>query len=274
MWRIGTSTRVFWQYPVVKAIDSIASVGYEAVEIWAEHPQAMPRKLDKGQREAIKQAIGRHGLLVTLHATFRDLNLVSLNPLIRDESVKQVRESIELAHDLGARCVCVHPGRLTGSRDSLTEAWQLTFDVFQDLANSAMDLGTVLAVENMENRNQEFIVTPEDCVQLVNTIKKPNVGITLDIAHANTTGRLKDFVGKVAGAIVHIHLSDNTGAKPVHMPIGEGKIDILSVLTDLKRESYNGLIVIEGYQPDMVPERLAKKNLEEVMNLYNKLHDR
>jgi len=273
MWRIGTSTRVFWQYPIMKAIDSIASVGYKAVEIWAEHPQAMPRTLDNSRREAIRQAIGKYDLLATLHASFRDLNLVSLNPPVRDESVKQVRESIELAHDLGVRCVCVHPGRLTGTRDSLTEAWQLTFDVFQDLANSAADLGITLAVENMENRNKEMIVTPEDCVQLVNTLKKPNVGITLDIAHANLTGRLRDFIGTVAGAIVHVHLSDNTGARPVHMPIGEGKIDIPSVLTDLRRESYKGLIVIEGYQPDMAPEKSAKKNLEKVMSLYNKPYD-
>ena len=56
--------------------------------------------------------------------------------------------------------------------------------------------------------------------------------------------------------IVHVHLSDNAPWR-VHLPLGEGQMDIGAALEDLAQR-YQGIVSIEGSQPGEAESLLAR----------------
>ena len=74
------------------------------------------------------------------------------------------------------------------------------------------------------------------------------VGLAIDVANATTVGSPGRYVAEVEGDwIVHVHLSDSR-AGAVHLPLGEGDLDIKALLAALQQK-YDGLVIIEGYVP-------------------------
>ena len=74
-------------------------------------PTAGPwiRDIDSSLKARMKEALA--GLkTLTLHAHHRDLNISAENPGIREESVKQYLECLQLALDLNIKTVTFHPG--------------------------------------------------------------------------------------------------------------------------------------------------------------------
>jgi sugar phosphate isomerase/epimerase len=82
--------------------------------------------------------------------------------------------------------------------------------------------------------------TPETLLEL---IEGTGLGICLDVGHANTTGKLKEFV-KLKKNIVNLHVHDNMGEFDQHLPVGSGNIDFPWLLRSLS--GYKGRYVIES----------------------------
>lgn len=102
------SSTLMWAYPVEAAILIARQYGFAGMEVWAEHVwfhQSHPRE--------IQQAARRVGMKLTLHAASWDLNLCSLNSGIRKQSVEEIKRSLALAGEIGAKSVTIHPGRVT-----------------------------------------------------------------------------------------------------------------------------------------------------------------
>src|SRR3972149_5199130 len=81
-----------------------------------------------------------------------------------------------------------------------------------------------------------------------------DIGMTLDIAHANTNQQVFGFVERFADKIVHVHVSDNEGKYDSHRGIGYGKVDWEAVAKALRTINYKGLVVLESV--DHVEESL------------------
>lgn len=81
--------------------------------------------------------------------------------------------------------------------------------------------------------------------------------MTIDFGHANTMGKVNDFI-KVLKSASHVHIHDNHGKSDEHLAIGEGTIDWNKVSKALIRE-YRGVVVVEGRS---IPE--AKRSLAQV----------
>jgi sugar phosphate isomerase/epimerase len=85
------------------------------------------------------------------------------------------------------------------------------------------------------------------------------VGLALDLAHAVTVGSPGQYIAEIEGEwVVHAHLSDSR-AGTVHLPLGEGDLDIKAILVAL-RKKYDGLVIIEGYVPGH-GEDIAARNI-------------
>ena len=79
-------------------------------------------------------------------------------------------------------------------------------------------------------------------------------GLTFDIGHANTVGKVQEFLKNVAHAN-HLHVHDNHGESDEHLALGDGTIN-WRVAGKAITSRYNGVVVIEGRS---IPE--AKKSL-------------
>ncbi len=80
-------------------------------------------------------------------------------------------------------------------------------------------------------------------------MKFPNLGITLDVAHANlysAENKSLSTIKKLGKAIGHVHLHDNFwGDSPKadrHLPIGEGNVDFRSIFKALLKIDYDRTI--------------------------------
>ena len=100
---------------------------------------------------------------------------------------------------------------------------------------------------------------PDELVRIVKGVNRDNIGICLDVAHANTTKTLTEFLeitkdGDVK--IIHMHASDNFGADDLHLALGRGNIDWQKVFNGIKDNDYKGLFVTELYNLDAGVESL------------------
>jgi sugar phosphate isomerase/epimerase len=236
----GCSTWFFQEWPVTEALLSIGRIGFCAAEIWMEHLWKSSESLDN-----IRRFAGDQDISLSLHAASYDVNIASTNPGIRRESLHQIEESLQAACELGASPVVVHAGRLSSSKGDMDEYWRMLAEAFDFLQHAAEERGVEIAIEVMEKRPKERFVAPEDVRRMMDG-NRPNLGLTLDLAHIQTvTDHERFFHGIQNEWIHHVHLSDFSPAS-THVPLGRGTMDIDKALSALSLH-YQGVVIIEGY---------------------------
>src|SRR3972149_6649420 len=63
--QLAFSSNAYLRYPIDEAIARIAALGYRGIEILADVPHAWPAGLLPAQRQAIRDALARHGLAIS-----------------------------------------------------------------------------------------------------------------------------------------------------------------------------------------------------------------
>ncbi|HDI02334.1 MAG TPA: sugar phosphate isomerase/epimerase, partial [Ignisphaera sp.] len=263
VWSIGLSHSIFWNYRFEEALRICSSLGIELFEIWADHPDIYPAIEDKHYIDRIRDTLSMYNFDIAVHSPCHDVNIASINPGIRRESIKQIINSIRLASELESNILVVHPGRRTTRyiEDSIYIANAI--DSIKIIAREAQDYGVVIGIENMENNPRQFATKPEVIISIINSVNDPRVRMTFDIAHANTYMNPIEYYYKVKEYVVHVHLSNNYGQKTprVHMPLYEGTIDIVELLKIFHKHGYRGKLVIEGGAYESLKNQVSK-NIE------------
>ncbi|UCC77967.1 MAG: sugar phosphate isomerase/epimerase [Anaerolineales bacterium] len=248
--RFSSSTWFLGERSVKEALEVIARCGFTAAEVWMEH------LLRTGEPpEEVRERAQTLAMSLSLHGASYDLNVASVNPGIRQESLRQVHQSIITAAHLGAAIVVLHPGRLSASRGSVDDCWQWLTEAVALMDQWASQEGVCVGLEAMEKRAKEIYVTPADVRRMLSKGWR-NVGLTLDIAHAYTLMDPVDYMAQLDDAwITHVHLSDST-AERVHVPLGRGQLDVSAALTGLSQR-YQGVVNLEGYVPGRGEETIC-----------------
>lgn len=244
------SSTLMWTYPVEAAILIARQYGFAGMEVWAEHVW-----FHQSNVKEIRDAAKRTNTRLTLHAASWDLNLCSLNHGIRKQSVKEVIRSLDLAKEIGANSVTIHPGRVTLSPKSRGWHEPILIESLNVLAREAQERGLVLSIEHIEPLPKEMVVTPDELNRLRAVLDYPTTA-TFDIAHVPLTSSLAQFYQELEG-VDKIHVSDATATK-LHVPLGTGSID-LDVIWPLLWESQKP-IILEGWD-DSRELSLLKQNL-------------
>ncbi len=238
----GISTTVLREHPISYALDHIADAGFQSAEIWTWHLDRWP----EDPRE-ITRLTQRRELMLTLHAPAGEVNPIASDANFALDSQAQILASLELASELGAQIVTIHPGRLSSPDDSPPHAWKRLIEWVIRLDQRATQMGLRIGMELMERLPDEIFMLPEDATQLMG-IGFQQVGLTIDIAHMNTHMNPVHFMPQLdPDWITHAHLSDNAPRR-VHLPLGEGQVDLGECLAALER-MYTGIVSIEGSVP-------------------------
>ena len=240
----------FQDLSVCGSLEKIARCGFQAAEVWMHHliqTAENPYEVTRRAREL--------GLELTLHAASYDINITSTTPGIREESLRQIHNSIVTASQMDAKVAVVHPGRLSASRGSIEKCWELMYEALARIHERAHAEGVSIGLESMEKRPKEVFVTPADVQRLLRP-EWNTIGLTLDIAHASTFMDPVHYIEEFdPEKIVHVHFSDSNDHS-VHAPLGTGKIDIDAALKALSNR-FDGLAIIEGYVPGRGDEIVA-----------------
>lgn len=253
--KFAPATRLLWHSGVLGALDGIAKAGFSAAEVWASHISET-----RVSPLLVKQRATELGLTLSLHAPSYDLNPLSSNTDIRSLSRRLVLDSLEVAAQLEAKIVVVHPGALSSSTDDPQEYWGRLEEYVVQLDARASHLGLTVAIEAMEKKRLQFVTSISSLDQLallLDSVNAKQVGICLDIAHAGTVGDPEEFLAHVP-RVVHFHLSDTSDEK-THALLGEGRLDLATIIPKLLERIANttGLIAIEGRLASDEPRAMA-----------------
>lgn len=240
---IYLSSSMLWDDPMADVLRSAAELGYQGVEVWAEQwRQQEPHVNDAAD---VRRIAAELGLGLSVHASSWDLNMCALNAGIRAQSRVELAGSLNLAHELGATVLVVHPGRVTISAEDLPRHWEWLIDAVAWLDRHAGGTGVTVAIEQMERIPREFVVTPEDMQRLHAGVGSPTLGTTFDLAHVPAELDVLTYWRNLPN-VVHLHLSDALDNR-LHLPLGEGNRGLPEALRVIWPE-FHGAITIEGYE--------------------------
>jgi sugar phosphate isomerase/epimerase len=201
----------------------------------------------------IEEVIASTHLGITVHAPYGDLNLATLNDPIWRESIRQICSCIESAGRITDR-VTIHPGYLSPLGKLMPEkVWNFQKEALRQIGKCAQEHSVLACLENMIGVKEFLCRLPEELIGMTEGIE--GIGMTFDFGHANTMGKVADFLAVVHKAD-HIHIHDNNGMSDEHLALGKGTIPWAKIGKKIADE-YRGVVVIEGKSIAEAKESLA-----------------
>ncbi|WP_414469384.1 sugar phosphate isomerase/epimerase family protein [Methanobacterium sp. ACI-7] len=239
--KIGVSTLALFPMPLDEIFEYLESIKVEYVEIMKEYPY---HKIDP-------ELVNSYNLKTSVHSPLSDINVASLNESVREASIKEIKESIDIASQINASVVVAHPGHAPFlSRSFRDEIMQICFKSLKECQEYAKDQDIELCIENMPDMEGMICNDLEELYELTSKIGTP---MTLDVGHAHNMGLSIDEIFKY-DSIGHIHLSDNDGSFDNHDALGTKNIDFKSLFKGLKKIKFDGICVIEVKEKEEILE--------------------
>jgi sugar phosphate isomerase/epimerase len=202
--------------------------------------------LNKRRVKALEKVAEAHNLDFVVHAPWAAINIATPDPSLRHAVLKRLTKSIVLAGHLDCRLWLFHPGSKTGlSHFYPDEDWQLHLESVLALLRVARNEGVVIAIENTPEPFPSLMKNVDDFRRFYNELND-EIGMVLDVAHANINNQIQDFIKQFSAKIIHMHVSDNDGANDLHRGIGHGNINWTDFAKLVKDADYGNLIVIES----------------------------
>lgn len=159
----------------------------------------------------------------TLHGAFLDVTIHSEDARIREISEQRVRQSIEIAKELGVRGVVFHTNTIPNFKtDTYMQHWLQSNESFwKQMLSEYRNIE--IFVENMFDEDPELLAALAEHMK-----EEPRFGVCLDYAHAMVFGepeQIGEWMAKLLPYTHHIHINDNDLKADLHQAVGEGRID-------------------------------------------------
>jgi len=251
--KIGLSMLYCLSEPFDKMVKRLNKVETRYVEVLDEGLHA----LNKTRVATLNQTAKSRNIQYTLHAPFADINIASPSKPMLNASLKRLRQSMVYANALNAQLWIFHPGVKTGiSTFYPGEDSKQNIEGIRELHKTAEEYGLNIVIENLPEKYGFLMKQPEDFAKFYRETGLSDVGIVLDVGHANLEGQTEHFLKKLPDKIVHIHVSDNMGENDQHLGVGYGKINWQSFAETLREIAYDKTVMIESVEH--VEESLQK----------------
>ncbi|MBM3812620.1 MAG: TIM barrel protein [Acidimicrobiia bacterium] len=233
---------IYGELPFCERIRAAAAAGYEAIEFWDW------RNKDLAEVAAVTRGVG-----LPVAAFSGNRRHTMANPADLAGFREEIRESLEAARKVGARCLMLLTDRLLedGSAAALPENLSASDKMeaaavsLGEAASLARGSGVTMALEPLNTRLDHpryFLDNSAAGFDLVRKVNVPEARLLYDAYHMAMMG--EDVTSVVSGnleLIGHIHAADMPGR---HEP-GSGEIDYAGFAAALKRLNYTGAVGME-----------------------------
>lgn len=252
--------------PLLKEIEEIGELGFDYVELTMDLPEASPKKV-LTQKKPILSLLNRYRMGITGHLPTFVLTS-DLYDSLRQASVQENLEAIEVAAELGIQKLVLHPGYITGlGKFVLDMAKGYGLKSIETILKKANSLNMTLCVENMFPQ-ASFLTQPHEFHDLFESF--PEILLALDIGHANLgqdRNKAIEFIHRYGHRIGHIHANDNFGKEDNHLPIGAGLIDFEKIIKALKQTPYDETLTVEVFSKDRDYLRISKEKIKKMWEI-------
>src|SRR5438105_5186515 len=231
-WIQTGSTICFKPYSLEEALRGLAEAGFENVEIGAVKGFLEHLDPDAPQVDEARRLLERHGL--------RCVSMSGHAPLHEELGRRRLRNVLAAARELGASVLNTFTG------DAETDEERRAFvEGARRLSDEAEAAGIRLCIETDSN----LMPTAEVGVRLLDEIGRDWIRINYDPGNVvyYVGARPEEDIRLGLDRIGHVHLKDQRGGKGVldFPPLGEGELDIPSILGDLRGAGFAGPVSLE-----------------------------
>jgi len=276
-----TGTLVTAGYGPKDYLKVASDLKFKYIEFWIDRANLWPYSTTREERKQMIDLISNYDLKVvsTCPVFFTaekwqkfefEFNLAHPEEGQRKKAVKFVKDAIDLTSELGGKLMLTLPGKveqpsLMESKVSYRKYFEQSVKSLKECARYAENAGIILGVENAVVGN--FADLPEELYRLVREVGSEHVKAYLDVANANVYHSPIEYIRVLKDVLADlIHITDNDGSYPNHLPIGMGNIDFKGVLKELKSLGWDGYLVPELFY-DKDPIGGIKQSKEKLLGL-------
>ncbi len=269
--KIGVSTLYFWELPIEYILDIFNDIGIKNIEFFPENPEFWENRFNLEYISNLKSEFKKYS--VALHCPHIELNPSSLNPYVKEATIKETLWSIELAKFYKCNLITIHPGKRPTNRPPRKEEYNAFYRYVNKSLKEATEKNVMLCLENLPLKVNNIGQTPEDMKNILekynisnnmdntdnnnsnnnnnnnnnsnnnnNNNKLDNLYMTLDFAHSNEY--IKEFLEKTIKYIKHTHISGIINNKD-HYPITKSQINFKEHINKLLDYGYKGMFNLE-----------------------------
>ena len=226
---------------VLNELDFMAEQGFRSLE------DNEMKKRPIGMQKQIAARMEKHGMTMGVfvaHTIFwREPNLASGKSAWREQFLKEIQESVEVAKRVNAKWMTVVPGHLDLRKDM---GYQ-TVHVVESLKRACDILephGLVMVLEPLNPRNHPglFLTKAAQAYEICKAVDSPSCKILFDIYHQQITeGNLIPNIENSWDEIAYFQIGDNPGRKEPTT----GEINYLNVFKYIHTRGYIGILGME-----------------------------
>jgi len=214
--------------------------GYDGVEIARFQFDGFPAP-------KVGAEIERNGLGCTVCSGLTgQLNLISDDSAVRQRTLSFLQQVVQIAAELGAKTLVgpfYSPVGYLCKRRRTADEWLWAVEGLQSLGDTLAQYGVTLAVEPLNRFETYFLTTTADGIALCDAVNHPNVGLLIDVFHANIEEKDIASALKSAGRhLKHVHMCENDRGTP-----GSGHVAWDSIFAALQEMQYNHWVVIQSF---------------------------
>ncbi|HDI00707.1 MAG: sugar phosphate isomerase/epimerase [Candidatus Latescibacterota bacterium] len=256
MMKLAFSTLGCPDWDLEEILRRAVEYGYRGVELRGYLdalylPEAEPFR--EGSLRRTKEMFARSGVEVACVSSSAKLAVEE-----RKEALREVRDYIRLAKELGSPLVRVFGGRLeeegrrVGSAEALVEN-------LRDAGREAEGSGIILVLETHDD-----FVESRKVAEVLSKVDHPNVGVLWDLHHPyRFLGEPPEVtLGNLGPFLRHVHVKDSEAEDGGwrYTLLGEGDVPVLEMLRLLRRAGYEGYLSLEWekrWHPELVEPEVA-----------------
>ncbi len=252
-----------------EVLEFIRVCEFDGVEL-VDWPKPYPQTEDEAR--AVKRMYDRLGLeIMTLQGRGLDGDCGSPERVSRDRYLTHLKHQVDLLHGWGCRFIALWSGGPVGPGSEEFCKW--TADTWAKLTDYAWRYGMYVTTEPepvMATHTFELLH------KLVDWIDSPHFYVTFDPSHSTILGNgdPMSFLREFRGRVGHVHFTDTDGTcRPEggtskHLTLGDGKLDLLALLAELKNQGYDKWIMLDLWMlPDIYRGAyVGKKRLDAMLD--------
>ena len=268
------SSNAYTRCSVLEAVDRVAALGYDGIELMADVPHLWPASTTDEQITAVRRRLDERGLRISNVNAFmmnavRDFwhpSWIEPDEALRRRRIEHTIAALKMAKQLGAGCITTEPGGPVEEGMTREEAMGVFVDGLNEALRHAQQQEVRLLVEPEPGL---LIERADEFLELAERIDSPMFGLNLDLGHCYCVGEpLPATIERLKGVTRHYHIED-IAASRVHQHLipGRGAIDFGAALSAIRRSGYRGWITVELYPYVEDPDAAGAAALRHLSNV-------
>lgn len=280
--KIGCTSNTYMNWPLEKAMESMARLGCEGVQVMCDRPHLYPEDNNKESLTKFKDFAKKLRLELP---SLDSVHVPSLAPLIEQGGQKKslwnafdwtgdeplftsapeylrraridyTKQCVDMAYDLGIDKVQIASGR-TVSRPDLARTW------FLEGLKECVEYSSKKKIYIILELYGDLIcANTDEALEVFQELDSPWLGITFDIGHLYVQHiDLVNAIKKMAKYIFNVHIEDMMMHKHFHLALGRGEIDLKSCLRALRDINYQHFVCLELYTYKGDPEPAVQESM-------------